>query len=846
MMRIADERLPRQRVLMDLDGTWSLKRLDPESSCLSVFDGDFIPEGWLDAPVPGDVHDALSGAGLIDGFYLGKKLDDQRWIDECDWLYCRRFRAPKDARNVYLRFEGIDTLADVYLNGTLIGSTDDMFVPWEGGVDGLLRPDGENVLAVRVRSTTHAMKDVDRTGLYPQDDTERLLLRKSQMNYGWDFCGHCKTAGLWKGVKLISKEKAALQDVYLRAVSIDDGKARLRLSARIDGSEAFEGGTVRLRLFEDGRCVLTEEWPASEAMEKQAVLPSPRLWWPHGYGEAFLYDARLELLGGGQVVDECRLRLGVRTVALDQSPLPEGGRRFAFRVNGRRLFVRGANWVPTHAVYADATDENTVFYLSRVLDAHITMLRIWGGGIYESDAFYDYCDEHGILIMQDFMMACGILPQGDKYLEQVSAEADYIVRHMRGRTCIAVWSGDNEVDDAYSWYGFKNCEYRTNRLNRVGVTEAVKRFDPDRPFMVSSPHSPFEDEEGGNNPNSPLQGDMHVYLTRFFAESRGYYKKLLSFVPRYVSEYGFSSLPCRDSYDRYNFFRRALDLKLDPWLGELKAFMDLGEEADPQRLIDYTQYSHARGLKYWIEYLRSHKGLCGGSMYWKFNDPWAPNRENMLFPSLMSVIDFRGYPKVPFYVARRAYQDVILAFRETADGALSVYSSNETEEADAGVLTIDVVGYNGDTRRLCERECVIAPDASVELWSIDPPDELKNMRDGYLRASFTGKNRLVNRFFFGDIADYIGAVPPAADLTVRKLSEDDRSMSLEITSTRYAQDVTLTVLDRECLFSDNGFEMDPGETRTVTVCLPRSRRAGKPVRVRAINTAAVCVGWENA
>ena len=842
MMQFGEGRVRDDSILLDLNGTWALQKYAPGSPCDDVFEDSFIPMGWMPANVPGDVHDALQDAGYIDGYYMGKKLDDLRWIDEQDWLYYRRFRVPRCAGKVYLRFEGIDTLSEIYLNGVRIGETDNMFVPWEACVDDLLRFDGDNTLLVRVKSSLIALADIDRTELFPKDELDRLVLRKSQMNYGWDFCGHYVSIGIWKGVSLYVKAQPTLQDVYLRTLSIEDGKATLGLSARIAAETPLTDAKIRLTLSEEGREVLCQCWPASGDL-LTADLPSPRLWWPHSYGESFLYGARVELLDGDAVVDTFNTRLGVRTITLDQSKIEVGGRRFAFCVNGRNLFIRGANWVPTHAIYADMTDENTRFFLSRALDANITMLRIWGGGIYETEAFYDYCDEHGILIMQDFMMACGILPQEDWYFNQVAAEAKWIVKHLRVRPCIAVWSGDNEIDDAYSWYGLAD-QFATNRLNRVAVGDAIREFDPGRPFMVSSPFSPFPDEEGGDKPNSTLQGDMHVYLTRFASENPGYYKKLLDFVPRYVSEYGFSSLPNRNTFDKFNFYGEKMYPKRNPWLGELKAFDDMGEDKDPQRLIDFSQYSHARGLKYWIEYLRSHKGVCGGSMYWKFNDPWAPSRENMLFATLMAAIDFIGYPKAPYYTARRAYEDMILAFCENKEGELAVMGCNETLEADEGKLCIEVVGMGGGTRVLYEGECRIEADAATELYRFKPDAELAAMRDGYLRARFTGKRCLVNRFLFGDIADYIGQPAPATQLDVKVLSQDDASMKISITSSAYAQDVILTVLDRECLFSDNVFEMDAGETREIEICLPRERRPGTRIHIRAMNAAAQCVDWQ--
>lgn len=816
---------------LKLDGLWRLKRWDPDAPLTEVFDPAFLPEGWLEAPVPGDVRTALSARGLIDGYYLGKALDSERWIDRSDWIYYRRFTAPRGATGKpFLCFQGIDTLAEVWLNGRLLGACDNMFTPWRFPVDGFLQQ-GENVLAVRIRSTVHALAGRDRTGLYPEDDTDRLMLRKSQMNFGWDFCGHCLTHGLWKGVTLRWLEDVQLDAPYLRTESLVGDAATLALEAGWflpDPALDTQGVTLRLRLWQGESLCLEQSWPMDGRLEQRLQLEHPRLWWPRPYGEPFLYGAEIALLRQGQTVDSRRFRFGVRTLELLQSPLPQGGRRFTFRVNGRILFIRGANWVPLRAVYAEIDPAEEQFFLSKAVEANLSMLRIWGGGIYESESFFDFCDANGLLVMQDFMLACGVLPQDEAFLDQVRREVRWAVRHYRQRTCLALWSADNELDEAYRWYDMLE-QFPTNKVNRVAVRSAVEQEDPYRPFLVSSPCSPFPQEAGGDDPNSPLQGDMHVYLTRFSADSPYYYKKLTEFVPRFMSEYGFSSLPCLDSYEKFNYFHKPLDMAANPWLGELPAFQRMCDQGRTEDMIYFTQYTHARGLQYWIEYMRTHKGVCGGTLYWKFNDPVAPNRENMLFPSLMSVIDFYGMPKLAFDYARRAYEDVILAFREE-HGQLLTFGCNETLQPYAGEISLYWMDGAGEKRLLARQQGIIGADAATELIRWTPEAEAKPGA-GYYKAEFVGEISLSNRFFPGDIADYVGVRPPKAQLRGRMVSRTETQVEVEIHTDRFAQDVCLCALDKHAQYSDNAFDMDAGETRRVWVTLP----ADTPLRLSACN-----------
>lgn len=828
---------------IDLNGTWRLKRCQTTDSHEEVFGEAFLPEGWLEAPVPGDVRTALKARGLIDGDYLGKDLQQERWIDESDWLYYCRFALPEGEGVPYLELEGVDTLAEVWLNGHLLGKCENMFLPYAFPIPAAWRKK-DNALLIRIRSTVHVLEGIDRTGLYPQEDTNRLLLRKSQMNFGWDFCGHCLTHGLWKGVSIRFRKDAELDAPYLRTVEIKDGAALLALSTEFSWPKEpgkLENMTITLRLMAGDELCLEQTWPAQTAQGVECWLPGARLWWPRPYGKPFLYQAQVQLHRGTTLLDTRSFRFGIRTVELLQDPLPEGGRSFTLRVNGRPLFIRGANWVPLRAVYGEIQPGEERFFLQRALDANLTMLRIWGGGIYESEGFFDFCDENGLLIMQDFMLACGILPQGEKFLAQVAEEVAWVVRHYRNRPSIGIWSADNELDEAYRWYDLLP-QFPTNRVNRVAVRQAVAQQDPFRPFLVSSPCSPFDQEEGGDDPNSPLQGDMHVYLTRFHKESPYYYKKLLEFVPRFMSEYGFSSLPCRDSYEKFNFFRKPLDMQANPWLGELPAFQHLNDANDVPGMIYFTQYSHARGLQYWIEYMRSHKGVCGGTLYWKFNDPIAPNRENMLFPSLMSVIDFYGMPKLAFDYARRAYEDVILAFREQ-DGHVQVYGCNETQQSHQGTLTMWWIDSQDRREQVLSCQVMLGADAATLLADWVPEEHQRQPRNGYLKAELCGTIYMQNRFFPGDLGDYIGYVPPKAQLQCRMTACTETGMMVELQANHFVQDVCITVLNRHARCSDNAFDMDAGEVRTVTVALPMEERRECPLRIQALNAEPILLAW---
>lgn len=828
---------------ISLDGVYRLKRLDYGTDIGFVFADSFYPAGYLDAEVPGDVRTVLRAQGLIDGYYLGKDLDRERWIEESDWLYVRDFYCEKEleGKENLLCFEGIDTLSEIWLNGARVGGTDNMFLEYRFDVGALLRYGGWNTLAVKIISPVKSQEGVDRSGIYPQEDTTRMLLRKSQMNWGWDFCGHCLTGGIWKSVSILSRDHAVLKTLRLRTKRMEGHAAFLEAELEAEPYAPDSALEASIELRYQGEPAASKRISLNGKTATELVVENPQLWWPRPYGEAALYDVWAALYENDQLVDERRLRFGIRTVVLNQDRMREGGRNFHLEINGKKIFVRGANWVPLNCVYSEIKREEYDFYMKRVKESNLSMLRVWGGGIYEPEYFFDLCDENGIMVFQDFMLACGIYPQDDAFLDRVSKEVAAVVERYYNRASLVLWSADNELDEAYVWYDMQD-RFRENRVNRIGVRRAVEEHDPYRPFLVSSPCSPFEDEEGGDEANSSLQGDMHIYLTRFTKDSEYYYRKLLEFVPRFMSEYGFSSLPVDDTYHAFNFFEKELDLMANPWLGELPWMKKLGEEGSAEEIIYMTQYTHAHALKYWIEYLRACKWTCGGSLYWKFNDPVAPNRENMLFPTLMSAIDFCRRPKLAYYYAKRAYENIILAFREEQEG-LAVYGCNEEERAYSGSLKVEALDYRGNVCRTWEREAVIGADAATKLLLMRREElALLDRTSVYLRAKLDcGGQSFVNRFSLLEIGEFNQVRMPKAQLSVSVRCVSDSRAEVTVKTDCFAQDVMLSVHDTDVYFSDNAFCMDADSAVTCVMDFEKSDWRGQRLRVKAWNSEAVVV-----
>lgn len=807
-----------------LNGTWKVQYFPYGQDTGFIFDDGFWPEGWLETKVPEDIKTVLIRNGLITADYYGKDCGGQSFIEESDWVYYHRFpvdESIRDCRNI-LKFEGVDTLANVYLNGILLGNCENMHIAYEFDVSHILKFGQTNSLVVKIFSPIKSIEKADRSGLYPEGETDRLLLRKSQLNYGWDFCARSLSTGLWKGVSIECLEDAVIEDYYLMTERIEGGLAYLSAAVLITQEEGVDsaGLSLELEISFKGKSVCKAVYSDADWNCIKIVIGNAELWWPRPYGAANLYDVALILKREGTIIDYKNRKFGIRTVRLIQDRLPAGGRNFQLEINHKRLFVRGANWVPINSTYGEIKESDYTFYLHRAVDANISMLRVWGGGIYEPDLFFELCDREGIMVFQDFMLACGVFPQSARYQELIAKEAAYIIKKYRNYASLVIWSGDNESDQFYEWFA-PDKNYRGNELNRKVIRAALEQYDSSRPYLASSPESPFPFEAGGANPNSPLQGDMHIYFGSLQPDNENYYKKIREFVPRFLSEFGFSSLPCIQTYNRFNFYKKPLELGKDPWLDKQIEFAEFIKNDDVPEVIYYSQYIQAHGLKYWIEYLRSYKGICGGVLYWKFNDPIASNRPNMLFPTMMSVIDFYGKEKSAYYYTRRAYEDLILAFREENTGAVAVFYCNETEDSYDGILRTELLRFNGELLGHSEINVRMEADSSHFLTDI-PMEEYRKFpkEQCYVRTCFQNDTvTVVNRYMLFSLGECFYAEFIPAQLKVYGITVKENRIELSIGSDVYAQDVVLELLETDACYSDNYFCMDSGEEKRVIITI---------------------------
>ena len=617
---------------LDLGGPWTLSR---------DATGETFP-----AVVPGGVHADLLAAGVIPDPFVGDNEATLRWVDRESWTYRRTFDLQTVPAEAELRCDGLDTLAVVRVNGGAVIEADNMFRVWRAEVARHLKP-GENEVSVSFRPPLDLMAEGQRRNRLAQWNTfgpdlaGRGHVRKMACAFGWDWAPVLPTMGVWRPITL-RLGPATLEDFRVEQRH-DEGRVTLALTHAGPATATLSiGGETLAVAAGDGGCEL--------------AVPDPRLWWPNGLGDRPLYDLTLAPPDGPPVTK----RIGLRTTALRQEP-DEWGRSFEFVVNGRPVFCRGANWVPHRVLPTTIERDDLRRVLGDAARANFNMLRVWGGGLYESDDFYDICDELGLLVWQDFAFACGAYPSDEDFLNNVEAEAVDNVRRIRHRASLALWCGNNEIEqgfagrDGYSWE-----EY--DKLFNGVLPRVVAREDGATPYVPSSGHTPADFADRRDHANQDA-GDAHMWTVWFGGKP---FEAQRDWTCRFMSEYGFQSYPEAKTVAAFagpaerNLASRVLDYHQRSQMGNRTIFAYLLDwfQMPPtfEGQLIVSQISQALCVRYAAEHLRRIRPRSAGVLYWQLNDVWPC--------ASWSGIDCFGRWKALHYEAARFYAPVHLSAEE--------------------------------------------------------------------------------------------------------------------------------------------------------------------------------------
>ena len=807
----------------------------------------------------------MLGAGRIADPYFDRKEDDVRWVEERDW----RFRAmlpaapsPPGGRTLLI-CRGLDTVADLWLDGQPLGHSENMFRPSTFDVTGRLDGGAELIICFRpplagltppaaatnlLRRLGDALSAVapeepagdEGAGIWSATLPLATLRRKATFSWGWDFGPRLPSIGPWRPVDVVQQSGAVLSGYHVRTDRVDVRGRTADLTVRIEATQLQQDlqpvAEVEL-VAPNGKITtltvpLTSEGGAAERLSGASIVrvEDAELWWTHDLGGQPRYQVTVRLRDGDQLLDERRDLVGLRTITLDRSNDPEGGRHFGFVLNGVPIFARGAAWLPADMLVGSASEARYRDLLTTARDGQMTMLRSWGGGIYEHDTFYNLCDELGLLVWQDFAFACIDYPDDDpKSRTEVEQEAAYQVRRLRNHACLALWCGNNEVQMIHvmGYHDLSPGGWGSAFFDEV-LPAAVATHDGGVPYWPGSPYGELANgEDAVAAINGVLDGDRHAWEVWHgmdfgadggsdfgsVGESR-LYRRYAADRGKFISELGIHASPELSTLQRWlpedqlqvhspGFDHHDKDHpknKHDPVLEIVT-----GLPSSIEQYVDFTMISQAEGLKFGIEHYRRRQPHCSGTLIWQFNDVW---------PGFSwSVVDYAGVPKAGYHYARRAFAPVIASLCQGADGELQLWICNSSAvpvSCDAEVT----LGNSSATPDLgADVTAEVGPAQSQLVWSVWS-DGYSGTADRYAWVRSPGGAFAPNRYFFAEIKD-VDFGPGRVASEVVRMSADRAVVRVRATGFNYF--VRIPTPSPQVRFSDNYLDLRDGDVAEIAV-----------------------------
>lgn len=747
------------------------------------------------------------------------------WVGETDWIYKRTFTVLEHVLahdRVLLRCDGLDTLATVTLNGVEVGKTDNQFRVWEFDVKRLLLQPGENRLEVYFKSPVAHVQAKTAERRLPQWGQGHSIqggpwLRKSPCNFGWDWGPMLATSGIWRDITLIAFDSARIADVHILQDHSESGKVALTVRTAVERVKN-DMVTVNVSVMLNGGPVAEGYADIQDTGEITLTIDSPRLWWPNGMGDQPLYEVRVEILDAdGKVHDSQHKRIGLRTLKLERHP-DEWGESFYFSANGVPFFAKGANWIPADTFVTRLGYEDYARLLRDAVGANMNMLRVWGGGIYEQDMFYDLCDELGICIWQDFMFSCATYPTfDDAFMANVKSEAEDNVRRIRHHPCMALWCGNNELEQglvADEWTESTMSWDDYGKLFDVLLPEVVAALDPQTDYWPSSPHSP-------QGPRwdwmSPKWGDAHLWQVWHGKEPFEWYRTCKH---RFNSEFGFQSFPEPQTVYTYTELR---DRNVTSYVMEHHQRSGIGNTTIMQYMLDWfrvpksfemtlwlSQILQGLGMKYAVEHWRREMPRGMGTLYWQLNDCWQV--------ASWSSLDYFGRWKALHYMAKRFYAPLLVSGVEDADaGTVAVHVTSDLMQPQQGEVAWLLTGIDGQTCDQGRLRVDIPAGASRQVETLKLAEHLKTHgKRGvmlWLELVVNGETVSTNFVSFAR-PKHLELEHPNVTVYVQPLGGGEYIVRL--TAKKPALWAWLEVPGHDVRFSDNFFHLLPGKPVTLT------------------------------
>lgn len=799
---------------------------------------------WHEASVPGTVHTDLMSNGIIPDPFIGQNERAVQWVDKEDWIYETTFNLDGDIAgkdNIDLVFDGLDTYADVYVNDSLVLKADNMFRKWSVPVKGLVKPEG-NKLSVYFHSPIKvdlpkfeslpfqydACNDQSQNGgIF--DKRVSVFARKAGYHYGWDWGPRLVTSGIWRPVYLKAWSGPVMEDVFISTQSIGKKNAEMKASVEIASDRDYPSAILSV-MDADSKKQLASKKISLKAGVNEVELPfdvkNPKLWWCNGMGDANLYDFKINLSVDNQDADSRMLTTGIRKIEVVRDE-DKDGRTFYFRLNGRPVFAKGANYIPCDNFLPRVTPEIYGRTVKDAVDANMNMLRVWGGGVYEDDRFYNLCDSMGIMVWQDFMFACSLYPSEGDFLDNIKEEAVYNVKRLRNHPSLALWCGNNECLEAWYNWGLKR------RYENQGVAdiiwkqyvdlyhdvlpEVVEKYNPEIFYWPSSPYSDIGSASESN------KGDTHLWRVWGGSEPIDLYNEVTS---RFFSEYGFQSFPELGTVLKYAPDTTQHFIDSDVMLAHQRAGADANRRIEKYMLASYpapkdfnsflymSQVLQGDAVRTAIEAHRRNRPYCMGTLFWQHNDCWPV--------ASWSSRDYYGKWKAQHYFAKKAYRDVLISVRPNEEN-LDIYLVSDRGEKAKGLLSVKAMSMDGKLIGRVSRQISVSPEGVTtidvpvaELWK--DSDE----KDIFVLSTFqTGDDSYENIFFPSSQKD-INFSRPEISIDV---DGDNGRYVVTLYADKFVRAMALSIPQGDdCFFEDNYFDMLPGREYKIGLTSGLSRQ----------------------
>ena len=794
--------------IIDLGGEWEIRQLN----------GDIVLKGH----VPGLVHHDLINLKKVEDPFYRTNEKEQQWVGESTWEYKKEFYLKKEdtkRKAIVLDCEGLDTLTEIFINNKSIGKTDNMFIRWRFNIKNFIK-EGKNTIKIifypaepemqkRAKNYTHELGGYRHA---PWEPKNRNYLRKSHTHGGWDWGPCFLTQGIYRPIRLECRNGAKILYVTNHQKHFKE-KVSLKLKAFIEVPPEGVYGKISFKVgdFSSEQTVWLKE--GLNIVEENLSIDNPKLWWPNGMGEQNLYDLSCTLKSEDEI-DTMTQKIGIRKVEVIREP-DKYGESFFFKINDIPMYAKGADWIPGDSFDSRLSNNRISMDLTSAKEANFNIIRLWGGGLYERDFFYEECDRLGLLIWHDFMFACHLYPTNPEFLESVRTEIRHQIRRLQHHPSILLWCGNNENEQAISWHSKEKSEEQKmlfiaeyDQLYIQTIAPIVTEEDPERLYWPSSPSNGFRKY---GNPNDPTRGDVHFWEVWHGDKPYQHYETI---VPRFCSEFGFQAFPCLETMEECtvkedrNISSPVAEHHQRSGLGNLKILYHIGLHFrlpfSFENLIYLSQVHQAEAIRYGIEHWRRNKPQNMGVIVWQLNDIW---------PSISwSSVDFRGRWKILHYIEKRSFAPLIVSGR-FSDNSIKIWLVSDMNKHLKGTLLLSWKNFSGKTIKTKRYKVSIKPLESRVVFSDTVDKSITKIKDWqnevFLEIRFFCKECDAFNLLFFEEYKRLNLKDPKIRYRI------DKDGNLTLSCKNVALFVTANTGKAEGRWSDNSFHLLPGQIKKI-------------------------------